>query len=442
MDIPNFRRGFELSSTELNKLSNAIRSAAVTSVIGGTFSRTPGGTTITVTPQVRGGSGEALQCQFRVSDASEVEGSILTLKVMVAQNPILSTISEAVPKGRYPQGMSGDAGAPNYVMEITQEAGFEYIYINLLTDQFGEILPGATSITVSNELELSYGNSTYQKFPAAIIEKRNDTESKPYIFKITNLCPLVNPRPVPTCPFLVEDDSRDGVCRITVRSGLVANTLPDDMTLVDTFSLVVSDTQSWFVVYCGMVVDGGVIQTGPGNITIFTDTQYEDSTDTYVYFKLAEFTVGYRADSSRYVDWVLNTCAVPFVAGGGATPCPYFKVTDATEGTVLKVEVAQNQIAGRWPNGMGLGFPAYKLDIGGNSYIYAKIVYNTTTLVIDSDSTAITVLQSDVLLPNTDSEVYILLATVLTTGDPPVISQINNVCTQPVPNPCLLAWSE
>jgi hypothetical protein len=91
---------------------------------------------------------------------------------------------------------------------------------------------------------------------------------------------------------------------------------------------------------------------------------------------------------------------------------------------------------------MGLGFPAYKLDIGGNSYIYAKVLYNTTTLVIDSDSTAITILKSDVLLPNTKSEVYILLATVLTAGDPPVISQINNVCTQPVPNPCTLAWSE
>lgn len=441
MDLPNFRRGFELSSTELNKLSNAIRSAAVTSVIGGTFSRTPGGTTITVSPQVRGGGGGENECQFRVSDVSELNGEVLMLKVMVSQNPILSTISEAVPKGRYPQGMSGDSGAPNYVMEITQEAGIEYIYINLLTDQYGEILPDATSITVSNEAFLSYGNSTYQKFPAAIIEKRNDKENKPYIFKITNLCPLVNQRPVPTCPFLVEDDSRDGVCRITVRSGLVDNTLPTDMTLTDTFSLVVSEDQDWYVVYCGMVVDNGIIQTDPGNITIFTDTQYEASTDTYVYFKLAEFSVGYRADSSRYVDWVLNTCAVPFVAGGIA-PCRFFKVTDASEGTVMKVEVAQNQIAGRWPNGMGLGFGAFKLDISKNSYIYAKILYNTTTLQIDPDNTAITILASDALLPNTASEVYILIATVITAGDPKAITQITNVCTEPVPNPCTLAWTE
>ena len=440
MDLPDIKVGMAIMAEHIQRINSAVKQARLRPGVGYRLQESSGGTSIVIDPAPISSS-SVQPCYFEVTDASEMDGNILTLKIEIAQDPIVSTINPDNPTGRYPQGMSATSTLP-YVMDLTQEKGFEYIYVNLLVDQFGAILPGDSSITLSKEDFFLTGNSTYQRFLIAIVEKRNDTESKPFIFEITNICPLITERIPPTCPFLVEDDSRDGVCRITVRSGLVANTLPDDMTLVDTFSLVVPDTQSWFVVYCGMVVDGGVIQTGPGNITIFTDTQYEENTDTYVYFKLAEFTVGYRADASRYVDWVLNTCAVPFLAGGGATPCPYFKVTDATEGTVLKVEVAQNQIAGRWPNGMGLGFPAYKLDIGGNSYIYAKIVYNTTTLVIDSDDTAITVLQSDVLLPNTDSEVYILLATVLTTGDPPVISQINNVCTQPVPNPCTLAWSE
>lgn len=134
----------------------------------------------------------------------------------------------------------------------------------------------------------------------------------------------------------------------------------------------------------------------------------------------------------------------PQVRGGSGTDvaCQYFKCTDASEGSVLKVEVAQNLIANRWPDGMGLGFPAYKLELGGNSYIYAKVLYDTTTLQIPTDSTAITILQSDVLLPNTASEVYLLLATVLTAGSPKKITQINNVCSQPVPNPCTLAWTE
>lgn len=129
-------------------------------------------------------------------------------------------------------------------------------------------------------------------------------------------------------------------------------------------------------------------------------------------------------------------------AGGGAgVVCQFFEVTDASEGSALKVEVAQNMIAGRWPDGMGLGFPAFKLDISGNSYIYAKVTYNTTTLQIDPASDAITILQSGTIEENTEDSVYILLATVVTGGTPLAITEINNVCSEPVPNACNLAWT-
>lgn len=121
--------------------------------------------------------------------------------------------------------------------------------------------------------------------------------------------------------------------------------------------------------------------------------------------------------------------------------CQYFEVTDASDEAGLKVQVAQNLIAGRWPDGMGLDFPPFKLDISGNSYIYAKITYNTTTLQILPDSDAITILQSNTLEANTEDSVYILLATVVTDGSPLTITEITNVCSEPVPNPCNLAWS-
>ncbi len=121
--------------------------------------------------------------------------------------------------------------------------------------------------------------------------------------------------------------------------------------------------------------------------------------------------------------------------------CQYFEVTDASDEAGLKVQVAQNLIAGRWPDGMGLDFPPFKLDISGNSYIYAKVTYNTTTLQILPDSDAITVLQSGTLEANTEDSVYILLATVVTDGSPLAITQITNVCSEPIPNPCNLAWS-
>lgn len=132
-------------------------------------------------------------------------------------------------------------------------------------------------------------------------------------------------------------------------------------------------------------------------------------------------------------------------AGGASasqsTSCQYFEVTNATEGTSLKVEVAQGLIAGRWPDGMGLNFPPFLLTISGNSYIYAKATYNTTTLQLLPDSDAITILQASEVQQNTEDSVYILLATVVTGGSPVKITKITNVCSEPIPNPCNLAWT-
>ena len=151
--------------------------------------------------------------------------------------------------------------------------------------------------------------------------------------------------------------------------------------------------------------------------------------------------VGYLLkESSGGTSLVIDRGTV--AGGGGGTVCQYFEVTDASVGIDLKVQVAQNLIAGRWPDGMGLDFPPFILEISGNSYIYAKITYNTTTLEILPESTAITILQSGNIEPNTADSVYILLATVVTDGDPLAITEISNVCAQPVPSPCNLAWTE
>lgn len=443
MDIPEFRRGLELTSKELNRLSNAVRSASVTSVIGGTFSRTPGGTTIIVDQQVRGGGSAAPPCPFTVTDVSEPkQPSGLLLKIQVSQDPILGTANDTYPKGRYPDGMSAAPNSPPYKLEIQQTAGTEYVYVNILVDQTGEILPASTAITISSEPDFSVGNSTYQKFLIAVIEKVLDDDQKPYISQITNTCPIVYAQPAPPCPFLVEDDSRDGDARITIRSGLVANALPDDMTLTDTFRLTLSTSQTFWVIYCGMVVENGVIQTDSGDITIFAADSYEENTATYVYFKLAELTLSQRANGDWYASYILNTCAVPFVGGAGvASICRYFAVKDASEQQTIKVEVAQNQVEGRWPDGMGLGFPPFLLELSESSYIYLKCTYNTTTLQILSDSDAITVLQSSDIQQNTDDSLYILLATVLVGDNPKKITKINNICSQPQPNPCNLAWT-
>lgn len=133
--------------------------------------------------------------------------------------------------------------------------------------------------------------------------------------------------------------------------------------------------------------------------------------------------------------------ALTSTGSGGGAVCEFFEVTDASEDTVLKVEVAQNLIAGRYPDGMGLGFPPFKLEISGNSYIYAAIYWDVENLEIGADPDAISILQSEELLVNTSTLQYILIATVQTGGTPLKITTITNVCSEPVPNPCVLDWS-
>jgi hypothetical protein len=151
--------------------------------------------------------------------------------------------------------------------------------------------------------------------------------------------------------------------------------------------------------------------------------------------------VGYLVkESNGGTSLVINP---KLLGGGGAAGvvCQYFEVTDATEDNVLKVEVAQNLIAGRYPDGMGIGFPPFILEISQNCYIYAAIYWDIATLTIGSDSTAITILASNDLLQNTANMQYILVATVIIEGDPEAITEIQNVCSQPIPTPCVLDWS-
>jgi hypothetical protein len=126
--------------------------------------------------------------------------------------------------------------------------------------------------------------------------------------------------------------------------------------------------------------------------------------------------------------------------GGGGTAC-YFSVTDATaEDGTLFVQVSKNTIAGKWPVGMGPGGDPFKLIISQSCYIYAAILWDTVNLVVSSTAQAITILQSNNLLTNTSSLQYVLLATVTVANDA-IVDISSNTCTEPVPDPCTLAWS-
>ena len=438
MNLPDVQRGMTIMAEQIQRINSAIKQVAVRPGVGYTVSQGAGGTSILINPGLLSSGSRA--CPFKVSDASvTASGGAVTLKVQVDQDPVLGTIDETYPQGRYPYGISSDPNAAPFIIELQQFEGWEGIYLNLLVDQYNNIDPSPTAITVSAEHDPKNGTSIYQRFLLASVFKKIAGGTL-YISEIANACPAVYPKTPPACPFLVEDDSTSEFARISIRSGLVANALPDGMTLSDNFRLVISTDADYWIVYIGMVVSNGVIQTTPGSISIFTSDSYLVNTPTYVYFKIAELQTYYNIDGLRYVGWILNSCAIPFVAGGGSSAKCWFQCTDASVGTDLKVKVAQDQIAGRYPSGMGAGYPDFILEISQSCYIYAKVLFNTTTLEIATGSESITVLQSNDLQENTASEQYILLAAIATGTDPTRIVSINNVCSQPQPNPCSLAW--
>jgi hypothetical protein len=125
--------------------------------------------------------------------------------------------------------------------------------------------------------------------------------------------------------------------------------------------------------------------------------------------------------------------------GGGAVEVCAFKVTDASEGETVQVQVAFGTINDRVPDGMVLGEP-YLLPVSDSGFVYAVLVFDPVTLVLSLDPGSVTLSYETEAQANTATVQYILLGVVTVTDG--VISEVYSVCTQPVANPCQLAWEE
>ena len=184
MGLPVFRRGLELVSSQLNKLSQGIRAAQITSVIGGSFSRTPGGTTIIIDQQTTGGGGGsvALPCPFKATNAStETEQRVEIAQATVAtQNP-------ASPY-QWPDGMGLDF--PPYYLTITSE-GYIYCVINFTQPDYN-VSTDSTGITFEFSQTLKENTDVNQYVLMATISWDAGTST---IKVITNLCEAPAPNP-------------------------------------------------------------------------------------------------------------------------------------------------------------------------------------------------------------------------------------------------------
>ena len=173
MNLPKFRSGQELNSTLLNQLSDGIRRAQVTSVIGGTFSSTPGGTAIIIDAQVRGGgSGSTGICPFQVTTANE--GDDWKFKVE------FGLIGGRIPTGMYPGGI------PPLIMDW--EDGWVLAYVEFVTDG---VAVQSVNIVVNADIPANTDVGAY--YPLAYIYTDSTDPENP-VQVIQNLCS----QPVPS----------------------------------------------------------------------------------------------------------------------------------------------------------------------------------------------------------------------------------------------------
>jgi hypothetical protein len=182
MNLPKFRSGQELNSTLLNQLSEGIRRAQVTSVIGGTFSSTPGGTAIIIDAQTRGGSSTAV-CPFRVTTANE--GEIWKFSIawgMVGVPPVL------------PIGMLPNNDPP---LTMNWNDGWVYMRVEFVTDD-----TAVKEVTFQNTEGIPAADETYAYYPIAYID--TDSSGEEPVQRIQNLCsapiPSVCDLALPTSP--------------------------------------------------------------------------------------------------------------------------------------------------------------------------------------------------------------------------------------------------
>ena len=166
MNLPKFRSGQELNSTLLNQLSDGIRRAQVTSVIGGTFSSTPGGTAIIIDAQTRGGGSTAV-CPFQVTTANEGD----TWKFSIAWGMV--GVPPVLPISMLPNN--------NPPLTMDWNDGWVYMQVEFVTDD-----TAVKEVQFKNGSAIPPADTTYAYYPIAYID--TDSSGETPVQRIQNLC--------------------------------------------------------------------------------------------------------------------------------------------------------------------------------------------------------------------------------------------------------------
>ena len=419
MDLPVFRRGLELVSQQLNKLSEGIRAAQITSVIGGTFTRTPGGTTLTINTPPSGGSGgaPAKDCNFNVTDASiwnEAGNQVTTMQVKVANSQLA---------GIYPAGM--DAETPYYIVLDPETdfsaAGICYLYLRAIVNDDGVISAEENSLTFEWSNEYLPSGQHIQLIPVAEIEIAGIIGgSGKEIVKIGNSCPS-GVFPLENCPFAAEEATEGTTLKVLVSNSMIEGVYPTNMEHNVPFIHDLTSAPIQYV-HADIKLDanGAVDYLDPSAIMIYITDEILPSN---VYYQRS--VLGMIQVAGGKITAINNYCyspTVPYLRN-----CP-FEVVDATVDGTPGIVVRNWQVQGRYPSGMDYN-TFFPLPISASlTYVYCGLVHNAEG-EIEPGTGSIYIETSTAIKANTDTISYTLLAEVQYTEGSPLT--IWNYCTMP-----------
>jgi hypothetical protein len=435
MDLPVFRKGLELVSAQLNKLSQGIRAAQITSVIGGSFTRTPGGTTLIINQQPTGGGGGggAQYCSFKVADYTQPGDAGLIISVQ--QDKI---------NGRYPLGMDGEGGTfTKAIPEEWTSGGITWVgvYIILQVNELGQIHsdPEAIRVHLSNRPLDSFGAN--QAFLIAEITISRNEENHPYISFISNACPLITVQNNGFCPFEISDTfpETSTAVSIQIQNGKIEARTPYGMPAQGIYTLEIPNDGDWHAVYCVLAVDSfGNILPGDSSISFDLYNEWKSSSATTQYVLIGEVTTSYDGFGTRYVSFVQNYCLVPSPIRSNKS-CR-FKLTDASVGTDFKVSISNGSVnvgtGDRFPDGMGPFESTLELSVPNSGFIYLVAEWDTNDYTVKSGTGHLFFEYRNNAMENTEHMQYNLVGTV--TIDVDSITQIYSVCFPDTLTPCTL----
>lgn len=362
MEIPDFRRGEQLTARKLNKLADEVRLTRLLSGPGYTLTQTPGGTVLNIQQQTTSGGGTAADvvCNFKVTDATEKEST--GLKVAIQSDKV---------NGRYPQGMNAE---DRFILDLDDRIeNWCAVYLVLKVDEFGDIRPEENAITLTIATDWmpnanAPGNQTQYIFIASINLETAAGGSK-FIASIENACPTnLAAHPIGDCPFELDLAASvgDPYTTIVIRTGTVTDPTgvqqpryPAGMAKGVRYELPMPNEGNWFAIYMILALDyKGDILSGENSITFSVETDYIDSTASYQYVLLGEVTVtdDNEAFPPRYISYIQNYCNKPIPTGLSNCRWEILRADDT------KIRIRNASVNGKYPAGM-TAQTEYEMDV-------------------------------------------------------------------------------